>query len=388
MTARIAKGKHTMLTLPLFTRLIQDNRSIQAMNVYPRHIARVGGGMIDAFDTFPNTCKKKGRRVTIHATHYAQLNGKGPFSRLIDPTVDLAAAERARRERTFLHMWHGGTGISMTTAGGTTAGQTGLSRIERFVLDDGSVFDGGTPVAVQEIGALPPSVDGIIGLSFLQQFRTVTFDFSRDELVLSNDNADEGKREESWMEEEPADYLETLTDATLRICRLGIYSVSVTLDGRGPVSMLLDTGASASYLNWAGITEDMNLSNDHPLVRRNAESLGAMGADDTALELTHRFVCQRRLKLEGGGDPFFTGLDLTESDGIVGGERGSVNVDIGDLPVLEGLKGERVNGILGADLLTRCDVLRIDFGVSPPKMALERKVGNTSVPFVDLRRKP
>ena len=298
MTARIAKGKHTMLTLPLFTRLIQDNRSIQAMNVYPRHIARVGGGMIDAFDTFPNTCKKKGRRVTIHATHYAQLNGKGPFSRLIDPTVDLAAAERARRERTFLHMWHGGTGISMTTAGGTTAGQTGLSRIERFVLDDGSVFDGGTPVAVQEIGAL------------------------------------------------------------------------------------------ASYLNWAGITEDMNLSNDHPLVRRNAESMGAMGADDTALELTHRFVCQRRLKLEGGGDPFFTGLDLTESDGIVGGERGSVNVDIGDLPVLEGLKGERVNGILGADLLTRCDVLRIDFGVSPPKMALERKVGNTSVPFVDLRRKP
>ena len=75
------------------------------------------------------------------------------------------------------------------------------------MLDDGSVFDGEIPLAVQEIGASSPSVDGIIELSLLQRFSTVKFDFSCNELVLSNYKADELKREESWMEEEPVDYL-------------------------------------------------------------------------------------------------------------------------------------------------------------------------------------
>jgi len=35
-----------------------------------------------------------------------------------------------------------------------------------------------------------------------------------------------------------------------------------------------------------------------------------------------------------------------------------INIDIGDLPVLEALKGDGVGGILGADLLMMCDLVR------------------------------
>ena len=61
------------------------------------------------------------------------------------------------------------------------------------------------------------------------------------------------------------------------------------------------------------------------------------------------------------------GLDLKQ--------MGHVNIDIGDLPVLEQLKSENVNGILGNDLLMRCDVLHLNFSDNSATAALlmERK---------------
>jgi len=280
----------------------------------------------------------------------------------------------------------------MTTAGGTAAG-AGLSQIDRFVLDDGSGF-GSLPVAVQDIGALPPTVDGIVGLSFLNQFRSVVFDFARGELLLFHNTGD-AKATTTRTPPTPIDdstttttTMELITDAQMNYCRLGIWTVDVLLDGRGPVRMLVDTGATASYLNWNGIINDMNLSKDppHPLVERNTESLGAMGADNQALALTHRFVLKRRFMFDrvSSSDQFMTGLDLTMDSGGGGGGGGVMNIDIGDLAVLEQLQSERINGILGSDLFMRCDVLQLSFNRSSPRISLLQKRGDKSVSYLDL----
>jgi len=276
--------------------------------------------------------------------------------------------------------------VSMTTAGGTASG-AGLSEIDRFVLEDGSEF-GSLPVAVQDIGALPPTVDGIVGLSFLNQFKSVVFDFARGELILLKTDVAARTKNTAPMppplQEEDSTLtttMELITDAPMNYCRLGIWTADVLLDGRGPVRMLVDTGATATYLNWNGIINDMNLSKNppHPLVERNRESLGAMGADNQALALTHRFVLKRRFMLDrvGSSDQFMTGLDLTEDGGVV-------DIDIGDLPVLEQLQSERVNGILGSDLLMRCDVLQLSFSRSSPRISLFQKRGDKSVPYLEL----
>jgi len=312
-----------------------------------------------------------------------------PSSETFSVMVDTACSGLVLRPSTVQRLGlpvqgGGGTGpVSMTTAGGTASGM-GLSQLERFRTEDGSEF-GPLPVAVQDIGALPPTVDGIIGLSFLEGFfGVVLFDFDRGELVLRkrrrDGSDDDGDNDEVTKEQDRV--LEKVSDVEMRRCRLGIYAVDVVLDGRGPVRMLVDTGATATYLNWNGIERDMNLSRNppHPLVQQNRESLGAMGADNKALSLTHRFVCQRRFQLEesGGGirNQFLTGIDLTvnRSDGGDGGD-GGVDIDIGDLPVLEQLQSDGVNGILGADLLMRCDVLRLSFAQSSAcRIALYQKV--------------
>ena len=210
------------------------------------------------------------------------------------------------------------------------------------------------PVAIQDIGALPHELDGIIGLSFLNQFKSVEFDFRHNELVLSK-NAPRVI---------PSG-IEVLSEADVKLCRLGVWSIDVTLDGRGPVKMLLDTGAASTYLNWPGVT-NLNMNWNHPLISRNSHNLGAMGADNNAMALTHRFVAQRWFQICAvTGSPIWLsnrGLDLKE--------MGPVNIDIGDLPVLEQLKGEHVNGILGNDLLMRCDLLRLTFSDASATAAL------------------
>lgn len=58
------------------------------------------------------------------------------------------------------------TPVTMTAAGGS-ASNTGLTQLNRFKL--GKNTYGPVPAAVQDIGALPSSLDGIMGLSFLNQ---------------------------------------------------------------------------------------------------------------------------------------------------------------------------------------------------------------------------
>jgi len=249
-------------------------------------------------------------------------------------------------------------GVSMMAAGGSTHGAS-MSKLSAVVLDDGTRLDD-MMVAGQDIGALPSALDGIIGLTFLNQFKSVTFDFDKGELILCKKN----KKGDS------IDFtdMKVLAESETQLCRLGVWTADITLDGRGPVKMLIDTGAASTFLNWKGVG-DLNMSRDHPLISRNTEALGAMGADNMALHLSHRFVLKRRVNL--ASDPSMgafgpLGIDIQEI--------GSLNIDIGDLPVLEALKSDNVGGILGSDFLMRCDLLHLDFAISSsPKVSLLQK---------------
>lgn len=196
--------------------------------------------------------------------------------------------------------------------------------------------------ACQDIGALPSGLDGIMGLSFLDQFACADFDFVNNELRLEKTD--------------PNPLIPNLNDmvarGSLSMTSMRIYTADMTLDGRGPVKLLVDTGAASSFLNWKGVS-DMRLSSSSPQIEPLRDQIGAMGADNMALRLTHRFTLKRRWNLvaenNAVGD-FCPGIGL--SDDV------QSDIDISDLPVLDALKGEGVGGILGADLLMMCDVVR------------------------------
>ena len=196
--------------------------------------------------------------------------------------------------------------------------------------------------ACQDIGALPAGLDGILGLSFLDQFACVDFDFVNDELRL--DRTDPNPL--------IVNVKDVVAQGPLLLSKLRIYSADVTLDGRGPVRLLVDTGAASSFLNWKGVT-DMKLSSSSPQIEPIREQIGAMGADNLALKLTHRFKLKRRWNTvaenNAVGD-FCPGIGLRDDEFF--------DIDIADLPVLETLKGDGVGGILGADLFMMCDVVR------------------------------
>lgn len=235
-------------------------------------------------------------------------------------------------------------GSTMQAAGGLTTGGL-VSKIMGPKLDDGTVLED-MMVAGQHIGALPVSLDGIIGISFLQQFQYIAFDFQSGELILK-------KKQQTAIKNDIQ--MEVLAECKCTLSRLGIWTLDVTLDGRGPVKMLLDTGAASTFLNWKG-ANDCNLNPDHPLVSRNRDPIGAMGADNKAFQLSHRIQIKRRIN--------FKNPSVIEAFGPMGIdliEHGHLDIDIGDLPVLESLKSENVGGILGSDLLMRCDVLELVF---------------------------
>ena len=156
---------------------------------------------------------------------------------------------------------------SMTSAGGRS-GNIEVAQVESFLVG-GSRF-GALTAAVQDIGALPSPLDGIIGLAFLGQFATVDFDFAASKLDLyQQDSSPQVPRS-----------LGKVATAQMAMTGLGIYTVDVLLDGRGPVKMLADTGAASTILNWKGLS-DMGLDqNSSPEVTKNREDMGAIGADN------------------------------------------------------------------------------------------------------------
>lgn len=228
------------------------------------------------------------------------------------------------------------TPVTMTGAGGQ-AGSTGLTQLDKFRVGDQSF--GPLPAAVQDIGALPRVLDGIIGLSFLSRFECVEMDFRQGKVTF-------------FCETQPSkqDDLQTVGESEMKLLSsLGIYSVNVCIGGRGPVEMLFDTGASASFLSWKGIG-DLGLSRNSNFVQPLTTRMGAMGSDNMAIQLSHRINISS--KIEIGKPGIYSGI-------LLGSRR--LSMDIGDIPLLQNLEKQGVGGILGIDALARCAVLRFNF---------------------------
>lgn len=238
------------------------------------------------------------------------------------------------------------TPVTMTGAGGQ-AGGTGLTQINRFLF--GGEQYGPLPAAVQDIGALPSMLDGIIGLSFLSQFACVELDFGNGSVALY-------KKERKPPVPEG---LEVAAEAEMSLTKLGIWTAQVTLDGRGPVNMLVDSGAASTFLNWKGVS-DLSLSRDSPLVEPLSSRMGAMGSDNVAMELTHRLTVRQNVNL--GVRPSLNGLPVSGNDGV--------SIDIGDIAVLDALGSDNVGGILGIDVLMQCKVVRMTFNGPVPRISL------------------
>jgi predicted aspartyl protease len=234
-------------------------------------------------------------------------------------------------------------GASMTGAGGNVE-TAGLAQVGRFSFAGDSF--GSMPAAVQDIGALPTALDGIIGLSFLQQFPCSELDVENGKVRLY--------KTERQPEIPPG--MAVVAQGIMSRTKLGIFTVDVSLDGRGPVKMLVDTGATSSFLSWQGVA-DLGLSRStvQPLTNR----VGALGSDNVAMQLTHTLPVTKLVTF--GQTPIGSGL-VAPTD---------LSIDIGDIAILESqLKADKVVGILGMDLFLQCSRIRMSFTGTTPRITL------------------
>lgn len=196
------------------------------------------------------------------------------------------------------------------------------------------------PAAVQDINGLPMVLDGIIGLSFINQFAAMEFDFHQGMIHFYEDRSAIPDRRNNNNNNV------VVVDAKLNmIGSLGIYTVPVYIGGRGPVQMLVDTGASCTLLNWKGVA-DLGLSPTSKQISRIAIPTGAMGSENVAIQLTHRLHVSSTFQM---GDTQLNGIPLSPET--------RMPIDIGQIPVIDNIPG--VGGILGIDALMRCRTLQI-----------------------------
>ena len=268
----------------------------------------------------------------------------------------------------------GNNPVTMTGAGGI-AGKTGLVQIKSFSLSGDNNNNnnfGPLPAAVQDIGALPSSLDGIIGLSFLNRYACTEIDLKKSKLKLYKTER---------IPPIPEGY-KIVTDGELSPTRLGIWTANVMLDGRGPIKMLIDTGATSSFVNWKGIEDGLGLTRTSPQVHRLEQRTGALGSDNIAMVLTHRLEVASIIK--------FGGIDrskrrqqqhqTTTDDGIsipttaattTSNSAPLLSVDIGDIAILDTqLAEDRVVGILGMDFFSKCSMIRMNLNGPIPKISL------------------
>ena len=233
------------------------------------------------------------------------------------------------------------TPITMTGAGGT-AGNTGLTQIDNFTFGGHSF--GPLPAAVQDIGALPKELDGIIGLSFLNQFVCVEMDFINGDITLYKTT--------SSIAPIPSDRKVVAKGYMEMIPTLGIYTTNVMLGTRGPVSMLVDTGAASTFLNWYGIENGLKIDRNNNSFLERISNWGAMGSDNVSMQLTHRINVSSTLNLSDNQQ--LPGISLKDNN-----KR--LSIDIGDIAILDSLRGQNVGGILGIDVFMRCSGVRMYF---------------------------
>ena len=220
---------------------------------------------------------------------------------------------------------------TMTGASGVASGLGQISQISRFYLTNRQELEsrrqfGPLPAAIQDISALPFELDGILGLSFLSQFAAIDFNFGSSALILHSETPP----------------VERLRTPLTMIGSYGIYGVDVLIDGRGPVRLLLDTGASNSLINSEGVR---GLGLDIAALEKLPQSTGAIGVDDgLAMTITHRIFVK---------DAFLLGKNGENRLKVVY----EFELSVAEIPILDGMSG--IVGILGIDALKLCQNLRI-----------------------------
>lgn len=75
-------------------------RSIATLSTFWRQLPRVSHGIVSILQLNARAPSP----VAVYAVVYSQLNGVGPWSRLVDPTVDLERVDRALQARSLLEM--------------------------------------------------------------------------------------------------------------------------------------------------------------------------------------------------------------------------------------------------------------------------------------------
>lgn len=329
-TARKSSSDSDSFQIPLFLTYMDDNVKVAAAN-----LADGGGIIVEAGDQF------------FPAIQITVEDKRGDFH--LNLLLDTACSGFVLRPEIVSKygLPYFNTPVTMTGAGGK-AGSTSLSQLDKFRVGDQTF--GPLPAAVQDIGALSRALDGIIGLSFLSRFECVEMDFRQGTVSFFRENVPPKQ-----------DDLQTIAETDMKlISGLGIYSVNVYIGGRGPVEMIFDTGASASFLSWKGVS-DLGLSRDSNFIQPLTTRMGAMGSDNMAIQLSHRINISSKIDIGKPGK--YSGIAL-ESSG------GRLPMDIGNIPLLQTLEKQGVGGILGIDALSRCAVLRFKFRGYPSAMTL------------------
>jgi predicted aspartyl protease len=254
--------------------------------------------------------------------------------------------------------------VALTGAGGRGAAGGGAAAAATLEFAIQGRRFGPMPAAIQDVGALPPSIDGIVGVSFLSLFESVTMDFVRGVLVLkqARQTAQEGSRA-STGEAEPSreggrrrgtGTVAAETEMEL-LGPWGICSAPVWLGRRGPVRMLVDTGAACTLLHSPSGPRALGLdpSRDATVVAPLPAGAGAMGGDSVAIRLTHRLYLSSSVTLgsQSPPQPLLPGVKL----------KRRVAVDMGSIPFLAQLQSYQVGGILGMDVLSQCDAVEMSF---------------------------
>ena len=149
-------------------------------------------------------------------------------------------------------------------------------------------------------------------------------------------------------------------DLTL-VGSLSIYTVATTLGGRGPVTLLVDSGAAHTLLNWKGVA-DLGLSRQSPAVAPldPRMKMGAMGSDNAVMQFTHRLHVSSQVNFDNGNtnngnsnSQLLPGLSLQDDRRLP--------IDIGNIPILDALQSQGVGGILGIDVMMRCAAVQMTF---------------------------
>jgi predicted aspartyl protease len=245
------------------------------------------------------------------------------------------------------------TSASVSGAGGLRdLERIEMAELECFQLGE-HTFRGKTyKVVLQDIDVLANVKDGMIGLSFLRDFAAVDLNFAEGQLVLYRHDIPPTNASQTILASHAMTQLEKQFS--------GLYHVPVMLGNRGPVNMLVDSGATSSILSWKGLADlGMDASNTS-FVQRLSTPTGAMGVDRVAMDMTHRIHVSSSLKLAtaaSGPDDSYPGVSLA------GDKR--LAIDIGRIPILDALGSYGVGGILGMDVLLRISVCRLCFKGEP-----------------------